>query len=153
MAEPPSAVYDTNVLVSVVLALARGRSESMLVRCWELVLDGSVRLCTSAILLDEFARVLQRPRIGELTDRAWRYADLVAQLATIVEPPDRLSILTIDPDDNRVLECASAANATFLVTGNAKHFEELGRDADGALCFGGTRIITPRELLRGDDPG
>jgi uncharacterized protein len=32
---------------------------------------------------------------------------------------------TSDPDDNIFLECADAARADYLVTGNQKHFPEI----------------------------
>ena len=43
-----------------------------------------------------------------------------------------------DPDDNIFLECAQAAQADYLVTGNLKHFP---------VSWKGTRIIPPRHLL------
>lgn len=144
---PPKSVYDTNALVSALLAAARGRRTGTLVRCWDAVLEKRVRLCTSPHLLDELVRVLQYPRIGEPPGRALRYADLVARLAIVVDPPGMLSVLRTDPDDNHALECATAAGADYLVTGNLKHFEELGRDAAGALAYDTTRIVSPREFL------
>jgi len=44
----------------------------------------------------------------------------------------------IDPDDNRFLECAEAARADFLVTGNLRHYP--------AEC-GVTRTVNARQLL------
>jgi predicted nucleic acid-binding protein len=43
-----------------------------------------------------------------------------------------------DPDDNRFLECAEAARAHYLVTGNIRHFPEVWEE---------TRIVTPREFI------
>ena len=43
-----------------------------------------------------------------------------------------------DPDDDMFLECAQAAHADYLVTGNLKHFPEFWES---------TRIVTPRNLL------
>ena len=61
--------------------------------------------------------------------------------ATIVELALRgvftLTVLT-DDEDNRLLECAEAAQADFLVTGNRKHFPAF---------LHRTRIITAREFL------
>lgn len=44
----------------------------------------------------------------------------------------------IDPDDDIFLECAEAAQADYLVTGNIRHF---------AALWAGSRIVTPRWLL------
>jgi predicted nucleic acid-binding protein len=48
--------------------------------------------------------------------------------------------------DNRFLECAEAAEAAYLVTGNTKHFPE---------CYGSTKIVTPRQfwdVVKGSSP-
>jgi predicted nucleic acid-binding protein len=39
-----------------------------------------------------------------------------------------------DPDDNQFLECAEAAQADYLVTGNIRHFPEVWKE-------------TPREFI------
>jgi len=43
--------------------------------------------------------------------------------------------VTLDPADNKFLECARAVNAPFLVTDNTRHFPRR---------FGGVQEITPR---------
>lgn len=43
-----------------------------------------------------------------------------------------------DPDDNIFLECAQAAGAAYLVTGNPRHFPDIWHY---------TRIVTARQLL------
>jgi uncharacterized protein len=55
-----------------------------------------------------------------------------------------------DDSDNRLYECAEAAQADYLVTGNTKHFP---------VEHGSTKIVTPRQFLeilaesRRVDPG
>jgi putative PIN family toxin of toxin-antitoxin system len=41
-----------------------------------------------------------------------------------IEPAAQLEVCA-DPDDNHVLECAVAAEAEFLITGNARHFPKV----------------------------
>ncbi len=48
------------------------------------------------------------------------------------------SRLTSDPDDNIFVECADAARADFLITGNRKHFPAFWKN---------TKIVTPREFV------
>ena len=55
----------------------------------------------------------------------------------MVYPEHRLT-LSVDEEDNRFLECAQAAGADLLVTGNRRHFPKR---------VGDTRIVTPREFL------
>jgi len=43
-----------------------------------------------------------------------------------------------DPDDNKFLECADAARADYLVTGNQRHFPEFWKK---------TKVISPREFI------
>jgi len=46
--------------------------------------------------------------------------------------------LTADPDDSIFLECAQAAKADYLVTGNTNHFPERWKY---------TQIVTPRQFI------
>jgi predicted nucleic acid-binding protein len=46
--------------------------------------------------------------------------------------------VTHDPDDNKFLECADAALADYLVTGNQRHFSKFWKK---------TRVITSREFI------
>ena len=53
-----------------------------------------------------------------------------------VAPTRRLEV-TSDPDDNMFLECADAARADYLVTGNQKHFPRFWKK---------TKIITTARI-------
>ncbi len=46
--------------------------------------------------------------------------------------------VTTDPDDNIFLECADAARADYLVTGNQRHFPKFWKQ---------TKIVTSREFI------
>jgi predicted nucleic acid-binding protein len=50
----------------------------------------------------------------------------------------RLPQVTIDPADNIFIECADAARADYLITGNVRHFPKFWKS---------TKIITSREFL------
>ena len=54
-----------------------------------------------------------------------------------VEPPHALQA-TKDPDDNKFLECADAARADSLVTGNQRHFPRFRKK---------TKAIASREFI------
>jgi predicted nucleic acid-binding protein len=64
----------------------------------------------------------------------------IRSIATVIVPSESVSVVTAKQDDNRILECALAARADFLVTGDRAHLLPLG-------SFRGTRIVTPREML------
>ncbi|MGO4879570.1 MAG: putative toxin-antitoxin system toxin component, PIN family [Bryobacteraceae bacterium] len=55
----------------------------------------------------------------------------------MVRPTRRLLEAQDDPD-NRFLECAVAAGADFLITGNTRHFPAR---------FESIRVVTPRQFL------
>ncbi len=57
--------------------------------------------------------------------------------AASVRPARRVA-RTPDEPDNRVLECAAAEHADYLVTGNKKHFPFSE--------FEGTKIVSPAEF-------
>ena len=52
--------------------------------------------------------------------------------------PSRPLQITPDPEDNIFLECADAARADYLVTGNPRHFPKFWKK---------TKVITSREFL------
>ena len=55
----------------------------------------------------------------------------------MVKPARSLQVTT-DPDDNIFLECADAARADYLVTGNARHFPKFWKK---------TKVISSREFI------
>jgi len=52
--------------------------------------------------------------------------------------PNRIPQITSDIDDLKFLECADAARADYLITGNTRHFPAFWKR---------TKAITPREFL------
>ena len=62
---------------------------------------------------------------------------LVHRASVLVKPAHMVSKST-DDTDNRFLECAEAAGADFLVTGNKRHFPRRWEK---------TQIVNARELL------
>ena len=125
-------VLDTNIIVSACLT-PEGSPATIL----ELALLGEFTLCLSSPILTEYQDVLARPKFSRDAARIKVLLDGIKELAEMVEPPHRLAI-SRDEEDNRFLECAQAADADFLVTGNRRHFpDQIDR----------TRILTPREFL------
>ena len=74
-------------------------------------------MVVSPAILAELRRKLSEPKFGfsgpELDDASRD----IGEIATIVKPAFKLSVLDDEPD-NRVLECAVAAGAAALVTGD-----------------------------------
>jgi putative PIN family toxin of toxin-antitoxin system len=125
-------VLDTNVVVSA--CLTPGGAAATIV---ELALLGTFTLCISPDVLDEYREVLARTKFSRQHERIKILLDGIADVAVMVAPKHRVSILQ-DYEDNRFLECAVAAEADFLVTGNLKHFP---------AAFKNVRMVSPRDFL------
>lgn len=110
-------VLDTNVVVS---ALIFGGQPLKLL---ELAADGTIILCTSPILLEELADVLQRSHLAKrLSAKASSVERALAdygELAIIVEPCDVPRVVPDDSDDDHVIAAAIAAGAQVIVSGDS----------------------------------
>jgi putative PIN family toxin of toxin-antitoxin system len=87
--------------------------------------------------LEEYEGVLRRSRFRLTPRQVSRSSRLIRAAAKIVTPHRELKIAR-DPADNRFLECADAAKADYLVTGNQRHFPKAWRQ---------TQVVNARELL------
>ena len=71
-------------------------------------------------------------------ERAERILLLINDIAFKASPAEKVTVCD-DPDDNCFLECADAARAAYVVTGNMKHFPQSP--------WRSILIVTARELL------
>ncbi len=125
-------VFDTNILVSALLKPAGLEG-----RLFALALADLLRLCVSAEVLREYEAVLPRAKF-KLSSASIQTAIVeIRQHSDLVVSARQLTASTHEAD-NRFIECAEAARAEFLVTGNTRHFPERWKK---------TRIVTSRELL------
>jgi len=125
-------VLDTNVVVSAHL-----NDEGYERAVFDLALAGRLRLAASNAILTEYEDVLRRPELGLGPRQVSASLRLIRSKAQIIAPQRELSIAG-EPADNRFLECAEAARADFLVTGNKRHFPKQWRQ---------TVVVNARELL------
>jgi len=125
-------VLDTNIVVSAHL-----KSEGFERHVLDLALAEKLRLAASEPILAEYAAVLARPKFAISQRRLARSIGLVRASAQIVSPSRRL-VIAHDPADNRFLECAEAARADYLVTGNKRDFPPRWRQ---------TSVVNARELV------
>ena len=107
-------------------------------RFLDLALQRRFILVTSPALLDELDEKLRgKFAVSERDSRAIR-ARLESH-GEMVEPKIQLNAVPDDPDDNRVLECAVAAKAGIVVSGD-RHLLRIGE-------YSGIAIITVRQFL------
>ena len=126
-------VADTNVYVSAIVF--GGTCEAILA----LARAGVVELCLSQAIERELRAVLAQT-FGWTQSQVREALAEVHALASLVRPPIRLSRILAHDQDHRILECALAARADFLVTGYKKHLQPL-------KTFRGIPIVSPREFL------
>ena len=113
-----AAVLDTNIWVS---ALQFGGKPLEIV---QMALDGQIEIAISQSIIDETLRILrdkfktQQPEI----DRAIAIMDAAARK---IEPTIKLDVVKNDSKDNHILECAVAAGAVTIVTGDKRHLLPL----------------------------
>jgi putative PIN family toxin of toxin-antitoxin system len=129
---PLRLVIDTNVVVSATLK-PEGLQRTTLL----LAITKPARFYVSRPILDEYADVLSRPELAIRKGARQQLLQLIWNNSHIVTPTRRLEVAS-DPDDNVFLECADAARADYLITGNQKHFPRFWKK---------TKIITTREFI------
>lgn len=126
-------VADTNVYVSAIVF--GGTCEAILA----LGRAGVVDLFLSPAIQRELRWVLGHT-FGWAERQVQEALAEVNALATLVRPSVRLSGVTPHDQDHRILQCALAARADFLVTGDKRHLQAL-------KAFRGIRIVSPRDFL------
>ena len=129
---PLRLVIDTNVVVSAVL-----KPDGLQRTVFLLATTKPARWYVTNPIMEEYAAVLARPELKIRRSLRLQFVQLIKN-HTYSVTPSRLPQLTTDPDDNIFLECADAARADYLVTGNQRHFPRFWKK---------TKIIHSREFL------
>ena len=129
---PLRLVIDTNVVVSAALKPDGLQRTTLL-----LAITKPARFYVSRPILEEYADVLSRPELAIRKGARQQLLQLIRNNSHIVTPSRRLEVAS-DPDDNVFLECADAARADYLITGNQKYFPRFWKK---------TKIITTREFI------
>jgi putative PIN family toxin of toxin-antitoxin system len=125
-------VIDTNVLISAAL-----KPDSLQRTTFLLAITKPGRLYVSTPILEEYGDVLSRPELSIRRGLRLQLLQLLKNHGHQVVPSRKIEV-TSDSDDNIFIECADAARADFLITGNRKHFPAFWKN---------TKIVTPREFV------
>ncbi|MDE0636119.1 MAG: putative toxin-antitoxin system toxin component, PIN family [Candidatus Poribacteria bacterium] len=129
----PIVVYDTNVLISGMIW------GGVPYDCIALAQRNIVEAVTCTEILEEFSRKLTT----KFNASPLQAAEMVAELLNFhqsVKITNQLQSVTADPDDDKIIECAIAGNATHIVTGDKRHLLPLGN-------YQGIFIVTAADLL------
>ena len=129
---PLRLVLDTNILVSAALK-PDGLQRTVLI----LAMTKPARLYVSNAILAEYREVLARAEFKIRKGLQRQLLQFIKNHAQLIKPARALQVAK-DPDDNKFLECADAARADYLITGNQRHFPKFWKQ---------TKVITSREFI------
>lgn len=123
-------VLDTNIYIAA--ALYEGLSREVLDFIFE---NSSITLFVSEEILQELHDKLDT-KFHWSDERINSYLDDIRIMAKLIDPQEKLSVISRDPDDNKILECA--VDADIIVT--------LDQDLIKLKTFKGIGIIHPKTL-------
>ena len=128
-------VFDTNIVASA--SFWRGAPFDCLA-AWA---QGRCIAAVSSSLLAEYHETIEELRLDYPSRKCVEWVGALTESAELVFPTDRATGATPDPDDEMILECAVAAEADFIVTGDKKHLLPLRE-------FQGVQIISAVEFMK-----
>lgn len=113
-------VLDTNCLLQIVFP------RSCYKEIWDSLLAQEYTICLTSEIMLEYREILER-RFGSAAF-ADEVMEMIGSLPNVerVSPAYRFNLITTDPDDNKFVDCAITAGATYIVS-NDHHFRELER--------------------------
>lgn len=123
---------DTNILVSAAI-----KPDSLQRTALLIAITKPARLYVSPEIVEEYSEVLARPELRIARGGRLQLLDLIRNRCHTVRPRKRLNV-TSDPDDNIFMECADAARADYMITGNRRHFPPFWKS---------TKVISAREFI------
>jgi uncharacterized protein len=119
---PLRLVVDTNILVSAALK-PDGLQRTVLL----LALTKPARIYVTEAILAEYREVLARSELKIPRGLRQQFLQLILSRARLVRPTRVLRVAK-DPDDDKFMECADAARADYLITGNQRHFPRFWKN-------------------------
>jgi len=125
-------VLDTNVFISALFW--RGTPYQIFKR----ILEGAFLNFTSPQILEELKRrLLDKFKLP--SEKVKEFLEIIVFNSQIVSPKKKLNIVKKDPSDNKIIECALEAKASFIISGD-EHLLEIKESQ-------GIKIISPKEFL------
>ena len=112
-------VLDTNGLVASLGATSPYRE------IWLGLRNCKYRLCVSNDILFEYQEIIAAKTSPSIANKIIDFI-LNSENVELVTPFYHFELITADHDDNKFVDCAIAANATFIVSDD-KHFNSLSQ--------------------------
>jgi len=116
-------VLDTNIFIAS--ALKGGFSEDII----KMASSKVVIIVYSEAILEELYEKLVRKFKWAIIDAKF-FVDTIREIVEIVEIKQKVNVITRDPEDNKVLECAKSGSADLIVSSDQdlitlKNFENI----------------------------
>jgi len=125
-------VLDTNVFISALFW--KGAPYQIFKR----ILEGAILNFISPQILEELKeRLLKKFKLPP--EKVKEFLEIIVFNSQIVYPKKKVNIVKKDPEDNKILECALEAKASFVISGDG-HLLEIKK-------YKGIKIISPKEFL------
>ena len=102
-------VLDTNCLIQSIPQRSRYHV------LWQSFVDGKNKLCVSNEILEEYIEILQRLTDNETAEYVVKTI-LNSPFVELITPFYHFNLITVDPDDNKFVDCAISANAKYIVS-------------------------------------
>jgi uncharacterized protein len=109
-------VIDTNVFITII------GIESPYRWIFDTIIDGAITLCVTTEILLEYHEILTRKTSLGVAENVTKFLS-VYPFVEKVEPNFRFKVIESDPDDNKFIDCAIAAQANCIVS-NDKHLHD-----------------------------
>jgi putative PIN family toxin of toxin-antitoxin system len=111
-------VLDSNVLISGIIFGGKPR------RLLQHIIEGRLELYLSKEIIDEVIGIL-RKKFKYPHRMLLAVENELASISIIIEPDFKIDFITEDYDDNKLLECALAAECEYIVSGD-NHLLSVG---------------------------
>jgi len=131
-----TVVIDTNVSITTIPSTSNYRP------IFNAILANKIKWAVSESILQEYLEIIDLK--SSKPNTADNFAELVLQLKAFykVEVYYNWNLIDVDKDDNKFVDCAIAANATYIVS-NDKHFNCLK-----AIEFPRISVLNSDEFLK-----
>jgi len=125
-------VLDTNIFISPLLGGILG----VIVDKWK---AGKFTLIVTDAIAREYLDVINRSKFNFSEDEIIATTHYLLQSAEFITPQEEITVIVIDPTDNKFLEAAVTGKVNFIVSGDS-HLLEL-------KVYQGIAIVTAREFI------
>lgn len=128
------AVLDTNIVISAIIFGGNPR------KVLNLAIEGKISLFFSEPMFEEIREILGGRKFRFTAPQLSVVERELEAISETVYPKESINVVQDDPDDDLFIECALAADADYIISGD-KHLLDLKR-------YGKVKIVNAANLLR-----